>query len=225
MYRGKYSPERKLQIIQEALQGTESIAALAKKYEISDATLSQWISNYNAIGTKAFLNNGWAKRTSEEKEAAVLAYLNNEGTIREICKRFQISDTHTLRNWILKYNSHEKLKASGTGGTPIMTKGRKTTFEERVEIVQYCISHTHNYAETAEKFGVSYQQARSYTIKYESKGIDGLYDKRGKRKPEEEMNELEKLRAEMKILRAEKERAEMEIAFLKKLDEIEKRWG
>lgn len=31
-----------------------------------------------------------------------------------------------------------------------MTNGRKTTFDERVEIVQYCISHAHNYAETAE---------------------------------------------------------------------------
>lgn len=31
-----------------------------------------------------------------------------------------------------------------------MTKGRKTTFDERVEIVQYCISHNHNYAETSE---------------------------------------------------------------------------
>ena len=37
------------------------------------------------------------------------------------------------------------------------------------------------------------------------------------------MNELEKLRAEVKILRAEKKRAEMEISFLKKLEEIERR--
>ncbi len=44
----------------------------------------------------------------------------------------------------MKYNSHDK----ETGGRPIMTKGRKTTFEERVEIVQYCIKHSHNYSET-----------------------------------------------------------------------------
>jgi hypothetical protein len=37
------------------------------------------------------------------------------------------------------------------------------------------------------------------------------------------MNELEKLQAEIKILRAEKERAEMEASFLKKLEEIERR--
>ena len=88
-----------------------------------------------------------------------------------------------------------------------------TTFEERVEIVQYCIKHSHNYSETAKKFHISYQQARSYTIRYEENGVDGLQDKRGKRKSPEEMTEVEKLRAEI------------EISFLKKLEEIERRGG
>mgnify|MGYP006870907453 FL=1 len=46
-----------------------------------------------------------------------------------------------------------------------------------------------------------------------------------KRKSLDSMSELEKLRAEVKILRAEKEHAEMEVAFLKKLEEIERRRG
>lgn len=96
-----------------------------------------------------------------------------------------------------------------------MTKGRKTTFEERVEIVQYCIAHNRNYAETAEKYQISYQQAHSYTVKYESGGVEVLRDHRGKRKNVDEMSELKKLRAEIKILKAEKEHVEMEVSFLK----------
>lgn len=96
-----------------------------------------------------------------------------------------------------------------------MTKGRKPTFEERVEIVQYCITHNRNYAETSPKYGISYQQARNYTVKYESGGVDALKDRRGKRKPLEEMSELERLRAEVKLLQAEKKRAEMEVSFKK----------
>ena len=55
--------------------------------------------------------------------------------------------------------------------------------------------------------------------------MDALKDRRGKRKALEEMSELERLRAEVKLLRAEKKRAEMEASFLKKLEEIERRWG
>lgn len=156
---------------------------------------------------------------------SINAYLLGEGSYREIAIKYQIPSEDTVRAWVLKYNGHEKLKASGTGGCQIMTKGRNTTFEERIEIVQYCISHDHNYAETAEKYQISYQQARNYTVKYENSGVEALRDRRGKRKSLDEMSELERLRAENKILKAEKERAEMEVSFLKKLKEIERRRG
>ena len=181
------------------------------------------MTNYETMGPSAF--SGKAKRYSKElKEQAVSAYLSGQGSINEICKIFKIRDSHSLRDWIKKYNGHEELKASGTGGATIMTTGRKTTFDERIEIVQYCIAHDHNYAETATKFEVSYQQARSYTVKYEEGGVEALRDRRGRTKPREEMSEVEILRAENKILRAEKERAEMEASFLKKLDKIERGW-
>lgn len=111
------------------------------------------------------------------KTSVVEAYLNGEGSYRELAIKYNISSEITIRQWVLKYNGHEKLKASGTGGSAIMTKGRKTTYAERIEIV-----HNHNYDETSEKFKVSYQQARTYTLKYEDKGIEALRDRRRKRK-------------------------------------------
>jgi transposase len=128
-----------------------------------------------------------------------------------------------LRNWILKYNSHEELKASGTGGMLIMTKGRKTTYDERIEIVKYCIDHQNNYTETAQKFQVSYQQVYTWTNKYEKDGINALQDKRGKRKDEDQMSEIEKLKAQNKLLEAQNRKQQMEIDFLKKLKELERR--
>ena len=104
-----------------------------------------------------------------------------------------------------------------------MTKGRKTTYDERIEIIQYCIEHQNNYNETAVKYKVSYQQVYSWMKKYQTKGIEGLLDKRGKNKAATEMTELEKLRAENKILKAQNRRQELELVFLKKLDEIERR--
>lgn len=225
MNKKNYSPEEKIKIVNKVLERHQSISSVALSYSIDSSTLDGWIRNYRCMGSEAFNKKGWTKRTSNEKESAVLDYLNGQGSLRDVCKKHKISDTKTLRKWILKYNGHEKLKASTTGGKTIMTRGRKTTFEERVEIVQYCIASNHNYAETSEKYQVSYQQARNYTVKYESGGVEALQDNRGKKKSENEMSELEQLRAENRILKAEKERAEMEVSFLKKLEEIERRRG
>ncbi|GAA6506544.1 hypothetical protein K350107B32_29370 [Agathobaculum butyriciproducens] len=51
--------------------------------------------------------------------------------------------------------------------------------------------------------------------KYNEKGIEGLVDKRGKRKVESEMTEAEKLRAENRILEARNRRLKTENAVLK----------
>ena len=101
-----------------------------------------------------------------------------------------------------------------------MNKGRKTTLEERTEIVAFCIKHGKDYGLTAEKYGVSYQQVYSWVHKYEAKGVIGLTDRRGKAKPESELTEADKLRMENKILQAKIKDQEMEIAILKKLREL-----
>ena len=105
-----------------------------------------------------------------------------------------------------------------------MTTGRNTTYEERVEIVSYCIEQGNDYAAAVEKYGVSYQQIYSWVRKYKENGAEGLLDKRGKRKPESAMTELEKLRAKNRMLEAQNKRLETENAVLKKLEEIERRW-
>jgi len=104
-----------------------------------------------------------------------------------------------------------------------MTKGRATTYNERVEIVKFCIEHQNKYAEAAQKFQVSYQQVYSWTNKYLKYGVGALQDRRGKRKSNDEMSEVEKLRAQNKLHEAENRRKQMEIDLLKKLDEIERR--
>ena len=225
MRRSKYEAEIMLEAVQEYLEGRSSQQAIADRLQVDRSSLRQWINKYESMGADAFIESGNKRYPKEVKEQAVADYLAGRGSLLDICKIHKIRSTAQLRNWIKKYNSHEELKASGTGGAVIMTKGRKTSFNERVEIVRYCIAHDHNYAETAAKYDISYQQARSYTIKYEDGGVEALQDRRGRSKPKEEMSELEKLRAENKLLRAEKERAEMEASFLKKLDEIERRRG
>lgn len=221
----KYSAEEKINAVKEYLDGKESMSSIAKRLGVAFQSFKQWVKNYEAMGTDAFLTYQNKRYSKTEKEQAVAAYLSGEGSLMDICKKYKIYSTAQLRRWIKKYNGHEELKASGTGGTVIMTKGRKTTFDERVEIAAYCIAHDRNYAKTAGKFGVSYQQARNYTVKYEKGGINALQDNRGKPKTEEALTEIERLRAELKLEKAMREKAEMEASFLKKLGEIERRRG
>ena len=222
----KYTYDEKAKILVEYQTGVHGFRELCRIYGISQQSLKDWIRLYETFGMEGLKTVSSATNYSREtKQAAVQEYLAHKLPVKEILKKYQIRSETQLRKWIKKYNGHEELKASRTGGTTVMTKGRKTTFDERVEIVQYCIAHDHNYAETAGKYDVSYQQARNYTIKYEAGGVEALQDRRGRAKPQDEMSELERLRAENRLLRAEKERAEMEVSFLKKLDEIERRRG
>ena len=225
MSKMKVAVEDKIYAVNLYLDGKESQQGIAAMFNVSKTCVQQWIRNYNSMGADAFTLKKYKKYSKELKLQAVSDYLAGLGSQDDICKNYGIRSKSKLQNWIKKYNGREELKSSETGGSIIMTKGRKTTFDERVEIVQYCIEHDHNYAKTAEKYTISYQQARNYTIKYETNGIESLGDNRGKRKNADVMTELEKLRAELKILRAEKQRAEMEASFLKKLDEIERRRG
>lgn len=224
-FKHKYSYEEKERILIEYLKGIHGFKELCRIYGMSAGALKGWIHLYNTFGWEGLVTGSKASRySSETKQAAVEDYLSKHLTVPEVLKKYKIRSKTQLRKWIKKYNGHEELKSSGTGGCTIMTKGRKTTFEERIDIVQYCITHDRNYAETSKKYGISYQQARNYIIKYESGGVDALKDRRGKRKAPEEMSELDRLRAELKLLQAEKERAEMEVSFLKKLNKLERGW-
>ena len=63
-----------------------------------------------------------------------------------------------------------------------MTIGRETTQAERVAVAKACIANGKNYGEVAIQFNVSYQQARSWTLKYIEGGESALEDRRGQRK-------------------------------------------
>ena len=225
MHRTKVCAEEKLHTVLDILAGKESVSHAVARLSVNKSSVQGWITSYKGNGVDAFMHTQNKPYSIECKIQAVTAYLNKEGSLSAICEKFGLRSNKQLRNWIKKYNGHEELKASGTGGSSIMAKGKKTTFDERVEIAAYCISHEHNYAETAEKYQVSYQQARSYTVKYEAGGLDALKDNRGKKKATDSLTEVEQLRAELKLEKAKREKAEMEAAFLKKLGEVERRRG
>ena len=105
-----------------------------------------------------------------------------------------------------------------------MKQGRETTQEERVQIVRECIATGKNYGEIALKYRVSYQQVRSWTLRFEEMGEAGLQDRRGRRKKDQKpRTELEQAQIEIEQLKHKLYLAEMERDLLKKWKEVERR--
>lgn len=127
--------EEKLRAVHEYLQGVLSIRDAALKYGVGDSSVRKWIAKYNAGGDAALLPSHTKKHYSKSfKQEVIHAYLASAGSYSELCVRYNIPSFDTARKWVLQYNDCSTIRGSETGGTTIMTKGRKTTYEERIEM-------------------------------------------------------------------------------------------
>ena len=222
--KSKISHEIKLQIVEDYLAGKISLQSTAKKLGVNWTAVDGWIRKYKAFGREGLINKRYnSSYSSEIKTQAVIDHLNGKWSLNYICIKYKISAISILHQWIKKYNGHKIFKPHVTKGDKIMTNGRKTTYEERIEIVSFCIANAHDYNFTANKFNVSYQQVYTWVKKYNKDGHNALVDRCDKNKAFEELSESEKFSAQLKLLEAENRRLKIENDFLKKLEEIERR--
>ena len=93
-----------------------------------------------------------------------------------------------------------------------------------MQIVRECLAAGKNYGAIALKHNASYQQVRTWTLRFEEIGEAGLEDRRGKHKRNQvPRTELEAAQIEIEQLRHKLHLAEMERDLLKKWEEIERR--
>ena len=227
MSKRKYSKEFKLKVLKEHEEGA-SFYSLEKKYGITLGSVKRWNSAYIVHGEDvlAHQNSNLCRYTVEFKQEVVLDYLSGGGSFQSVAMKYGIHAESTVLKWVKQYNSHVELTDSRKIGGYLMTKDikpRKTTLEERIQIVEYCIANSNDYSAAAKAYNCSYGQIYSWVKKYVANGVDGLKDGRGRTKPEEELSEIEKLKAENRLLKAENKKQQMEIDLLKKLEEIGRR--
>ena len=223
--KNKYSKEVKLNIVKRYLNGEKSFQALADELHTSNSLIQRWVRKYKEYGETAFdTNQSNNIYTKQFKHKVVLAYLNGDGSYADLMVKYNISSDSTIIKWVNDYNSHIELKDYIPAGEDIyMAKSRKVNKEERIEIVKYCLEHDMDYKITAKVFETTYANVFNWVKKYKEKGEDGLGDKRGHHKTDEEIDETEKLRRELKKMQHERDMALLEVKLLKKLDEIERR--
>lgn len=224
--KSKCSPEEKVKAVEHYLTGIKSHGQILQAYRIDDATLRNWVCLYKSSGIEGLIPQPVNRHYPVElKEQVVKEYLHGKTSVMELLIKYNISDKRLVHQWIKKYTSHSEFKSNKTGSEIYMTKGRTTTFDERQEIVAYCLSKQKDYRAAMETYGVSYAQIYSWVKKYEENGVASLADRRGKSKPEEHMSEADLLKAENRMLRAQLKEKEMENDVIKKFIELERRWS
>jgi len=224
MSKSPHTPEFRAMVSQEYLDGIGSYRFLAERYNIGTRTLREWVAKFRIHGIDAFITQtGNTAYSSDFKIMCVEAVLSGKGSVNDIVAKYNISSEYVLRNWIKLYNTNKELKDYDPKREVYMADARrKTTLEERKKIVEYCIAHDRNYKGAASKYGVSYSQVYSWVRKYDALGTDGLTDKRGCRKTDEEVDELERIRRENLRLKRQLEEKDMVVELLKKVKEFER---
>ena len=224
MAKSPHTPEFRAMISQEYLNGSGSYNDLAAKYGVGQTILRHWVGKYRIYGIEAFRNKvGNVSYSSEFKTMCVEAVLSGEGSIDDIVAKYNISSREVLRNWIIRYNANRELKDYCPEREVYMADARrKTTIEERKEIVKYCIEHGRDYKGTASVYNVSYSQVYSWVKKYDVNGEEGLTDRRGRHKTDDEVDELERLRRENARLKRQLQEKDMLAELLKKVQEFER---
>jgi transposase-like protein len=223
MAKPKYSTALKIEIAKSYLNGDGSYASLALKYNVGHKSVEDWVKRYREHGELGFLEKvSNSTYTSEFKEQCVVAVLNGDGSVDDIVAKYNISSRSVLLNWIKMYNANRKLEDYIPNKEVYMAEARrKTTIEERKEIVDYCVNHNRDYKGTASIYDVSYSQIYSWVRKYDMQGEDGLTDKRGRHKTDDEVDELERLRRENARLKRQLQEKDMLAELLKKVQEFE----
>ncbi|WP_066712009.1 helix-turn-helix domain-containing protein [Clostridium sp. Marseille-P299] len=227
--KAKYSPETKASACEDYLSGNLSMREICAKYDIPfnekkrNCSVHKWLHFYNYSGIEVFQNPiGNKAYTKEFKTEMVERYLRGEGSLEELAAKYNILSDSTLKQWIMKYNANRELKDYDPKREVYMAEARrKTTIQERKEIVTYCIEHNRDYKDTAALYDVSYSQVYSWVKKYDATGEEGLTDKRGRHKTDDEVDELERLRRENLRLKRQLEEKDMVVELLKKVKEFE----
>ncbi len=228
--KAKISKELKLEIVRRYIKG-ESPSFLANEYGLVGISgrerIRIWANKYSELGCNAFEESKTNKSYSKELKLKVIKeYLSGKNSLTGLANKYNISSAEIVRKWVLKYNSGIEITDYDPKGDVYTMKSRKTTFEERLEIVNYVLTNDFDYKGAADKYSVPYASIYQWVKKYKKLGENGLNDSRGRPSssgPKKELTVEEKQAIEIEKLKRELEREKMVVEVLKKNLEIRKK--
>ena len=221
--KSNYTIDFKLSVVDRYLNKGEGSVTIGKDLNLNPNTVLKWVKQFQKSDAEVFLEKPRNQSYSKEFKIQVIEeYLAGGCSYPDLALKYNIPSHNTILQWVKKYSNLEAIKDYSPAPEVYMAKRIQTTFEQRMEAVQWYEENGRSYKDTAAHFGYNYAQVRDWVKKYESSGEDGLLDRRGQRKEEAELTETERLKRELILERNKRKRLEMENELLKKLNELER---
>lgn len=193
------------------------------KLLLEQTAFNLYVRRYLHHGVRGLLKTQKNRSYSQTfKHQVAQEYIYNNISYKSLAVKYNISSQATVRSWVMRYTEGKENRTYSPKPEVYQMKSRKTTYEERIEIVEYVLNHQLSYTAAAEHFKVSYNNVYSWTQKYKQFGPKALKDNRGKKKPSEVQTSEEQLKAEIEALRVRNQWLEMENDTLKKQEQMER---
>ena len=228
MGKSKYSKEVKIKACEDYEKGNGSIKDIAESIGAGLSVVYRWYLRYKEHGCGAFETSYKNRSYSKEFKLSVIEeYTSGKYSMLGLVAKYNIS-MGVISDWINKWYNGIEINAYDPKGDVYTMKSRKTTFEERLEIVKWVIKNDMNYKEAADKYSITYALVYRWTKAYTDKGPEALkYEKRGP-KPKSEIDEcnlteVEKLKLELEKEKSLRKSREFELEVLKKKEEFERK--
>ena len=96
--KSKVSSEIKVKVVQEHLAGLKTMSQITYELDINYSTIQEWVRKYRLLGIRGLLTERENTKYSDEiKAKAINDFHNANGSLREICTRYNISSHSILR--------------------------------------------------------------------------------------------------------------------------------
>ncbi|HJF31084.1 MAG TPA: helix-turn-helix domain-containing protein [Sporosarcina psychrophila] len=219
--------EVKIQACKDYETSGDTFSALAKKLGVSGTTVRLWYQKYKEHGPGVFSPSNNTQPHSEEFKMSVLVeYKSGKYSVSDLAVKYNLS-TGALSRWMQKWYDDIEIKDSISKGDLNTMKSRKTTLEERIEIVKWIIDNNMNYQDAADKYTLNYALVYKWTRAYITNGPEALeYKKRGPKSKADidvsALSEIDLLMIELEKEKALRKRREFELEVLKKKEAFER---
>ena len=219
--KSKFRKEVKINACEKYKAGKGSFGSIAKEVGCAESVLKKWYYDYIDHGDSIFDDKPSNSSYTVEFKLEVINEIK-KSSMTAASSKFGIS-VSVVRKWFLSYNNGETIKDYSPCGEVYTMKARKTTFEERIDIVKYVLENDNDYKGAADTYSIPYASVYQWVHKYLQYGEESLRDSRGRPKKDgfkRELTELEKKDIEIERLKRELERHKRAEEILKKNLEI-----